>query len=331
MSLTNRLTTVGLVADAEDFLADSLAVIFPDDVMNQHGDASHTLHYASPHLRGPLLIELADPDEEDDRRLFGHYLWNASLMLAEFVEAGSLGLTLSGPLGSGREERLAEPAFDVRGLDTIELGAGTALPSVMAALLGARRVAVTDYPTPPIMDVLRRNVARNTRAAELSPLAPAPSAGSPGASPCTDISVYGHAWGVLDGEDADGQFARASRGAFDRVLVCDCLWMPWQHDTLRRSIAWFMRDGPASRAWVVAGFHTGRDNMTGFFDEAPLAAAGLEVEAIWERDVTGEEREWEVVRKDDSMRKRWLVVAVLKKRATGDGTTPGTTGLGEQA
>jgi EEF1A N-terminal glycine/lysine methyltransferase len=333
MALTTRLTTIDLVADAEDFLADSLAVIFPDDVMNQHGDAAHILQYTSPHLRAPLHIELADPDSEDDRKLFGHYLWNASLMMAEFVEAGSLGLSLQQgsalALGSGHPDRHSEPHFDVRGLATLELGAGTALPSAVAALLGARRVAVTDYPAKPLLDVLRRNVARNTRAAELSPLSSssdgaAAAAGSP--QPCTDVSVYGHAWGVVDGDDEDGRFARENRAAFDRVLACDCLWMPWQHDALRRSLAWFLRDD-GGRAWVVAGFHNGRHNMCGFFeDKAALAAAGLAVDAIWERDVNGEERPWEPERVDDSMRKRWLVVAVLKKTTmTGAGSADGGT------
>ncbi|KAH8652481.1 hypothetical protein BX600DRAFT_516516 [Xylariales sp. PMI_506] len=316
MSLTTRLTSVGPADDPEDFLADSLAVVFPEDVMNQHGDATNALRYASPHLPAPLLIRLADPDEEDHRRLFGHYLWNASLMLAEFVEAGCLGLQLDTPcalpsplaLGSGHPDRLGEAAFDVRGLATLELGAGTALPSMLAALLGARCVVVTDYPAPPIMEILRENIAHNVRRTDLSPIAGADDSSLSQPPPPPSVLVEGHAWGELD-----TPFALEHKAAFDRLFVCDCLWMPWQHDNLRRSIAWFMKEGTESRAWIVAGFHTGRHNMAGFFDEKPLAAAGLEVDKIWERDVNGEERDWEPVRKDDSMRRRWMVVAVLKR------------------
>ncbi|KAF7531178.1 hypothetical protein G7054_g9127 [Neopestalotiopsis clavispora] len=101
MSLTQRLTSVTVTEDPEDFLGESLGIIFTDDVTTQHGDAANALRYTSPHLPKPLHIRLADPDTEDERRLFSHYLWNASLLLAEFVEAGSLGLKLDKPLGCG--------------------------------------------------------------------------------------------------------------------------------------------------------------------------------------------------------------------------------------
>ncbi|ETS80042.1 hypothetical protein PFICI_07571 [Pestalotiopsis fici W106-1] len=314
MSLTQRLTSVTVSVDPEDFLGESLGVIFPDDVTTQHGDAANALRYTSPHLPKPFHIRLADPDTEDERRLFSHYLWNASLLLAEFVEAGSLGLKLDKPLGCGasaagddtgdslpapRPGRLSESSFDVGGLSTIELGSGTALPSIMAAVLSASRVAATDYPAPPIMEILRTNVSSNTQAA----FAPV------GRSVASSVVVEGHAWGEVSSE----AFAAEHRGRFDRVLACDCLWMPWQHDNLRRSIEWFLSDDGNARAWLVAGFHTGRHNMSGFFDTDKLAAAGLELESIWERDVEGEERDWAVERLDDGNRKRWLVVASLKK------------------
>lgn len=305
MSLTNRLTNVGESTEPEDFLGESLGVIFPDEVMASHGDASTALRYTSPHLPKPLYIRLADPDEENDRRLFSHYLWNASLMLAEFVESGTLRLQLSKPLGCGgggqgvSNGRLGEKHFDIRGLSTIELGAGTALPSMLAALLGAESVVATDYPSPPVMEILRANVAHNVQPA-LSPTGQ--TAGS--------VLVEGHSWGDLESDP----FSLENRARFDRVLLCDCLWMPWQHDNLRRSISWFMKDGSQSRAWLVAGFHTGRHNMAGFFDTQKLADVGLEVESIWERDVEGVEREWAAVREDDSDKKRWLAVATLKKK-----------------
>ncbi|KAI1803382.1 hypothetical protein F4811DRAFT_347226 [Daldinia bambusicola] len=297
MALTSRISLYGPPSsDPEDYLSSSLGVIFPDDVTNQHGDAEHSLLYASPHLPKPLHIALADPDREADRKLFSHYLWNASLLLAEFVEAGTLGL----PLDVGLR-RLQPAAFNVAGLETLELGAGTALPSLMAALLGAKSVVVTDYPSETVLDTLRKNVAANAKT-ENSPknsLAP--------------LTVEGHAWGELD-----TPFAVGSKGRFDRVFVCDCLWMPWQHTNLHKSIAWFLKDSPDARAWVIAGFHTGRAKMRGFFEEEPLAAAGLEVESIWERDCDGVEREWVWDRgqEDISVRKRWLVVGVLKRRAT---------------
>ncbi|ROV92730.1 hypothetical protein VSDG_06544 [Cytospora chrysosperma] len=320
MALTSRITLTGALGeDPEDIFGSSLGVIFPDDVMNQHGDSDHGLLYKSPHLPRPLHISLAAPDGDEDRRLFSHYLWNASLLLAELVEAGTLGLEPE--QGQQGQQQHGPPAahFDVAGLDTVELGAGTALPSLLAALLGARRVLVTDYPAPAVMANLRANVARNARP-DMAPLSPGDAAA---AVPDVEVEVGGHAWG-----DLDTALAAGGRHAFDRVLVCDCLWMPWQHGDLLRSIEWFLKeeeDDDGARCWVVAGFHTGREKMRGFFEEGRLAEVGLEVERIWERDCDGVEREWAWDRgyEDPVGRKRWLVCAVLKRRGKKAGETNG--------
>ncbi|KAI9155254.1 nicotinamide N-methyltransferase [Paramyrothecium foliicola] len=306
MALTSRITLSGAEAsEPEDYLSSALGVIFPDDVTNQHGDSEHSLIYTSPRLPKPLLLDLADPVGDTDRRLFSHYLWNASLLLAELVERDSLPPSPPGVekpdagLGAGVD-------FDVRGLDIMELGAGTALPSMMAGLLGARRVVVTDYPAPTVMKTLRANIARNIRP-ELAPAQPD--------GPVTpSVLVEGHAWGELAPTDA---LCAADRHAFDRLLVCDCLWMPWQHANLHASISHFLRAAdPSARAWVVAGFHTGRDKMRGFFDADALAAAGLELDRAWERECDGKERPWSWDREEDvTVRKRWLVVASLKRTA----------------
>ncbi|KAK7420005.1 hypothetical protein QQX98_003011 [Neonectria punicea] len=296
MSLTWRITLKSDQPDEpEDFFSTSLGVIFPDDVTNQHGDAEHSLIYTSPHLPKPLVIDLANPTDEGDRSLFSHYLWNASLLLAEFIEADSLGVPLDRPRAAADSL-----SFDARGLDTLELGAGTALPSIMAGLFGARRVVITDYPAEPVLRTLRTNVARNLQPGLAPP-------GSP-TTPASGVLVDGYAWGQL--EDA---FGAAHAHAFDRIVVADCLWMPWQHGNLHRSIAFFLRETPEARCWVVAGFHTGREKMRGFYDAGPLRDVGLEVEHVWERDCNGEERPWDTQREDDvTERKRWLVVASLK-------------------
>ncbi|KAJ0279206.1 hypothetical protein Brms1b_003608 [Colletotrichum noveboracense] len=235
MALTSRISLVGPPAESpEDFLISSLGVIFPDDVTNQHGDADHGIEYASPHLRKPLRFDLAEPSADDDRKLFSHYLWNASLQLGEFVEAGTLGLdTVKIDLGPPVSH------FNVRGLTTIEFGAGTALPSIMSALLGAVRTAVTDYPAPAVLKTLRANAARNIDAS-VSPT---------GALTAEEVLVEGHSWGELD-----DPFSVANKHAFDRVFVADCLWMPWQHANLHKSIACFLRDGPDARCWASPAF-----------------------------------------------------------------------------
>ncbi|KAL7765460.1 hypothetical protein ACKLNR_003376 [Fusarium oxysporum f. sp. zingiberi] len=295
MSLTWRISVNGEADSPEDYLSTSLGVIFPDDITNQHGDAEHNLSYASPHLPKPLVIDLADPVKEDDRKLFSHYLWNASLLLAEFIEADSLSIPLEKP-----REAQDIISFSVKGLETLELGAGTALPSIMGGLLGAKRVVVTDYPAEPVLKTLSTNVARNIQ----------PSLSPAGAetTPFSEVSVQGHSWGELE-----DPFSASAAHSFDRVIAADCLWMPWQHENLHRSIAHFLKQTPEARCWVVAGFHTGRTKMSGFYDAAALQKVGLEVERIWERDCNGEERVWDIEREDDiTVRKRWLVVASLK-------------------
>ncbi|KAI1405648.1 hypothetical protein F4819DRAFT_443214 [Hypoxylon fuscum] len=304
MALTSRITLQGPpTSDPEDYLCSALGVIFPDDVTNQHGDADHSLVYTSPHLPQPLHIALPDPDQESDRKLFSHYLWNSSLVLAEFLEAGTLHLPLSVGLG-----KLKPDDFDVTGLECLELGAGTALPSIMSALLGAQSIIVTDYPSETVLETLRRNIAFNAKPNNSPTLQLAP------------FTIDGHAWGELD-----TPFAVEHRGRFDRVFVCDCLWMPWQHANLHRSIAWFLKESSSSRAWVVAGFHTGREKMRDFFDGAALRDVGLAVESLWERDCDGVERAWAWDRgqEDVTVRKRWLVVGVLRRTTTAPSVVEG--------
>lgn len=73
-------------------------------------------------------------------------------------------------------------------------------------------------------------------------------------------------------------------------------------------------------AWVVAGFHTGREIVASFFETA--VRVGLVVEEIYERDVnaTGDmgevRRNWMPVREgeDAGNRARWCVVAFLRRQ-----------------
>lgn len=300
MSLTDRISITGPFSSSpEDILSTTSFALSPYHLLDAHGDADHGIIYTSPYLPKPLHLELADPIGEADRLLFSHYLWNASLMLAELIEAGSLGL---GAQDKGKSVLSPETThFDVRGRRVLELGAGTALPSILASLLGAARVVITDYPAPVVLSTLKANVARNVT-----------SAHSVLGKVADQIIIEGHAWGNLD----RGGFADGNHHAFDRILVADCLWMPWQHANLMASLSYFLASSTDARVWVVAGFHTGRDNIRGFFDAVQLGCAGLEVERIWERDVLGAEREWDPNRKFDTTHgeRRWLVIAVLKRK-----------------
>ncbi|CAI6084709.1 unnamed protein product [Clonostachys chloroleuca] len=301
MSLTSRIALAGPEGtDPEDFLSESLGVVFPDDVTNQHGDPDSWLVYTSPHLPKPLQLRLCQPGDDTERRLFSHFLWNSSLLLAELVERDSYLRSEEGATVEGGEAG-SVGLFDVRGRRTVELGAGTALPSIMGGLLGAEEVLVTDYPAPPLIEALRTNVEKNVTV-EMSPMGRV----------SLDVRVLGHEWGTFP----EGDGVTGKRHAFDRVLICDCLWMPWQHGNLQRSVDFLLKQTAEARCWVVAGFHTGRAKMAGFFDEEALKEeAGCEVEKIWEQDCDGKQRKWvkDQAEEDSGTRKRWLVVAVLKR------------------
>jgi EEF1A N-terminal glycine/lysine methyltransferase len=275
--LTDKIRLSGPESnDPEDILSSSLGVIFPDDITNQHGDATNSVIYLSPSF-GEITLSLADPQGERNTRLFSHFLWNAGLQLAEFIE----------------EER---ERWSVKGEKVLELGAGTGLAGIVAGLAGAKEVVISDYPAPEVLANIKSNISRNIE----------PRRGK--TQGIGKVKVEGHEWGVLEDE-----FARENREGFGRILVADCLWMPWQHANLLGSIRWFLRED--GRAWVIAGFHTGREKMRGFFDDTVVKEAGLGVERIWERNAEGVEREWVTDRgiEDVTERKRWLVIAILKR------------------
>ena len=161
-------------------------------------------------------------------------------------------------------------------------------------LAGAKHAVISDYPAPEILASLRVNTEKNIPP-EIR----------------EHVTVEGHEWGVLTDD-----FSKVNVKRFSRILCADCLWLTGEHLSLVRSMLHFLSDEEDARVWVVAGFHTGRAALVCFFDLA--VNAGLEIERIWERDVNGNERQWvkemDEGRENVTERKRWLVVAVLKRR-----------------
>jgi hypothetical protein len=384
--LTDRITIpLTSTASPEDYLSTSLGVIFPDDITNQHGDASCPVIYSSPKY-GDIELRMADPQGEQSRRLFSHHLWNAGVQMAACIEDGSQEEQRD-VLRSADHTNLGDGvSWSVKEERVLELGAGTGLAGIIAAKAGAREVVLTDYPAPEVLANLRVNVKRNLEvegegnglgngrfwvtghvwgdvpdglddnegdaegAGEKQPAA-GPRAGEEvmtEAEEKTESGTQGEEAVEVEAEmnasdslestiDADTihekpaatipsvttspqplspqHFALANAHSFTRILLADCLWLPSQHRNLHRSLAWFLAAPPHGRAWVIAGFHTGRTATARFFDAQLLRAAGLRVERIWERDATGRERPWVADRgvEDPTARKRWLVMAVLKR------------------
>ncbi|OJD27082.1 hypothetical protein ACJ73_01522 [Blastomyces percursus] len=306
--------------DVEDLLTSFLPHLYPDEASSCLGEPGKTVLYTSG-AWGDLKVMVPDypnaarSDEEDDkgeegveegRRLFAHYLWGGSLVVAEGIERAMV--ALAGGNGAGIDKDLI---WNVRGEKVLELGAGAALPSLISALAGAAQVTITDHPSSPALyGAIQANVANNIPE-HLQPR----------------ISIVPHEWGVLGLDEAASRFTVENQDSLTRIIAADCLWMRDQHENLVRSLLWFLApptppfslDVSGGVAWVVAGFHTGREIVASFFETA--VAMGLVVEKIWERDVnaTSEEgevtREWMSVRPGEGPenRARWCVVAFLKK------------------
>lgn len=156
------------------------------------------------------------------------------------------------------------------------------------------QVTITDYPAPPILDTIRSNITKNIP---------------------TDmhsiVSVHGHLWGT---ENACFESEHAHR--YTRILAADCLWMPWEHENLAKSMLHFLADVPQARIYCIAGFHTGRAKVAPFFMET-IPQQGLEIEEIFEMDANGKRRSWTAERdggkEDIGERKKWLVLARLRR------------------
>ncbi|KAK1092710.1 hypothetical protein LTR48_003812 [Friedmanniomyces endolithicus] len=93
--------------EPEDIFASAPGLIFTDDTRNQHGDPGSIIVYKSKRF-GDIELTTVDPEREDERQLFSHYLWNAGIKTAELI---------SSPAAE-------EAHWSVKGERVLELGAG---------------------------------------------------------------------------------------------------------------------------------------------------------------------------------------------------------------
>jgi len=95
--------------------------------------------------------------------------------------------------------------------------------------------------------------------------------------------------------------------------------MPYEHENVAKSMLHFLSEAPEARVYVIAGFHTGRAKMAGFFEET-VPKVGLEVEDVFEMNAEGVRRPWakerDGGREDIGERKKWLVVARLRRKVS---------------
>eukprot|EP01137_Pigoraptor_chileana_P025502 Opistho-2@95085 len=132
--------------------------------------------------------------------LWAHCLWNAGVYVAHLLDK--------------------EPER-VLGKSVVELGAAAALPSLVSALNGARKVVITDYPEASLIDNIQRNVDVNLDGHR------------------NRVVVQGYLWGA-----GVADLLAANNGEkFDLVLLCDLVFNHSQHTKLLQSAHACLADG----------------------------------------------------------------------------------------
>jgi nicotinamide N-methyltransferase len=141
--------------------------------------------------------------------LFAHQVWSGSKFLADF-------------LASNADRYLKNKR-------TVEFGAGTALPSLVALACGSQLSVITDYPDEGVLNAIKETVGCNWETC---------------AEPLGRVAVVGHEWGTeTDGvtqalskmsgsdEQDDGNLC------FDLAILSECLWMHRTHAALAQSLS----------------------------------------------------------------------------------------------
>lgn len=192
---------------------------------------------------GAPRIPIALPDAPM-YMLFAHRQWRAGMLLSDAIYSH---------------------AFDLDDKYVLELGAGTGLPALTAALCtNAKKVVATDYDDASIIAALRGNVSR-TLAQNECKKAP--------------IAVAPHTWGHAMDDVLDLlPYARGPTPKFDVILLADCVWERFSHTALVKSISVLLARSKTARVYMVAGLHTGRATLVHFFRTA--LHAGLRLEAV---------------------------------------------------
>lgn len=185
----------------------------------------------------------------------GDVLWGAAQYTAELLETG---------VGAAAAERLLA-GRGLAGLRVLELGAGLGLPCWVALRQGAKVVA-SDVGDPERICALAAGAALNTPEALGAPT----SRGG-------EAHVRSHSWG----EPCEGLLSVF--GAFDLLLVCDCLYITELHEALLSSIKACL--APGGVALCTFALHH-EHNVTAVFNFFSLAEArGFAVEDLEEKQM----------------------------------------------
>ncbi|CAH0016385.1 unnamed protein product, partial [Clonostachys rhizophaga] len=177
-----------------------------------------------------------------------HTLWNGAKIISDYFEK--------------------DPSR-IKGKTMLELGAASGLPSLVAAILGAKKAVMTDFPDPDIVATMQRNIDECDETMEVK------------GRLAETIDAMGFIWGrepepLLERLSSDGQ------ARFDVLVLADLLFRHSEHGALVKTIKETMRKSPESVAYVFFTSYRPwkKDLDMAFFDVA--RDAGLEVEQVEE-------------------------------------------------
>ncbi|OQS00020.1 nicotinamide n-methyltransferase, partial [Thraustotheca clavata] len=176
-----------------------------------------------------MEISLALDDGQAPGSLFAYHVWNGATCLSEFFAS--------------------DPNI-VKGKKTVEFGAASALPSLVALNLGATVAVMTDYPALVLIENMKKNVSRNAEKL------------------CNGKAVVlGHLWGEDTAEIFKHSQFESSSG-FEIAIVAECLWLHKEHENLLSSIMTCLKSG--GKAYICFSHHVpGMESQDlSFFDKA---------------------------------------------------------------
>jgi predicted nicotinamide N-methyase len=174
--------------------------------------------------------------------LFCDQVWSGSKLLAEF-------LALNAQTYVTRKR-------------TIEFGAGTALPSLVALSHGSSFSLVTDYPDEQLLQAIRETVGWNWPACSC---------------PQNRVAVLGHEWGtsiddILKADDDDDDDAY-----FDLAILSECLWKHRCHAALAKSLHEVLHPSRGVAVLTYAHHIPGKEREDDAFFDICEAEYGLAV------------------------------------------------------
>ncbi|KUI53540.1 Protein N-methyltransferase nnt1 [Cytospora mali] len=159
-----------------------------------------------------------------------HHLWNGSRVISDYFESNP---------------------SEVKDRTVLELGAGAGLPSIMAAVLGARKVVMTDFPDADIVATMWKNIDECKFIPSSSPSSSSVSTGEQedGERKQDVLVAKGFVWG-FDPVPLLAELPNQPDERFDVLILADLLFRHSEHGALLNTIRDTLKRSRDSKAFV---------------------------------------------------------------------------------